>query len=178
MTTQSNWLNCFKYNGHLRFFVIIIFELVLALGQHPNLIITECSESMRPFDLHKARKMKQKFLWCLVLIEQKVLQGIEFLARLDKISQELPCVKILARKILWKTNSPYYFPHIHFFADYKPTRISREQRIRIKRGRQPGATRTACVISLGPSSCTVILLHCQQSSMTTCTVLFCKHNSN
>ena len=50
--------------------------------------------------------MKQKFLSCLVLIEQKILQGIEFLARLGKISQELPCVKILARKILWKSNSP------------------------------------------------------------------------
>ena len=55
------------------------------------------NSSLRLFDLHKARKIKQKFLWHLVLIEQKVLQGIEFLARLGKISQELPCVKILAR---------------------------------------------------------------------------------
>ncbi len=56
--------------------------------------------SKRPFDFHKARKTFLLFFQDLLLIEQKVLQGIEFLARLDKTSEELPCVKILARKIL------------------------------------------------------------------------------
>ena len=46
------------------------------------------------------------FLQDLLLIEQKVLQGIQFLARLGKISQELPCMKILARKNLVKIEQP------------------------------------------------------------------------
>ncbi len=62
--------------------------------------------SKRLLDLHKVNKICLKFLWHLALIEQKVLQEIGFLARLYKISQELPCVKILVRKILWKSNSP------------------------------------------------------------------------
>ncbi len=54
----------------------------------------------RPFDFHKAHKTILLFLQDLLLIEQKVLQGTDFLAGFGKTSQELPCVKILARKIL------------------------------------------------------------------------------
>ena len=74
--------------------------------------------TLRPFDLRKAHKTFLLFLQDLLLIEQKVLQGIQFLARLGKISQEYPCVQILARKILQKSNSPFevIYPHFWFAA--------------------------------------------------------------
>ena len=75
---------------------------------------TAIRETVRPFDLRKAHKTFLLFLQDLLLIEQKVLQGIQFLARLGKISQEYPCVQILARKILRKSNSPSFFLCAHF----------------------------------------------------------------
>ncbi len=61
----------------------------------------------RPFDFRKARRLFfYIFLQDLLLIQQKVLQGIEFLARLGKTSEELPRVKILARKNLVKIEQP------------------------------------------------------------------------
>ncbi len=103
LNTFLEWNQHFNLkNLFLCCFVIFMFEASVANATFPESHV----KTLRPFDLHKAHKMKQKFLWHLVLIEQKVLQGIEFLARLGKISQELPCVKILARKILWKLNSP------------------------------------------------------------------------
>ncbi len=39
MTNQSHWLNCFKYNKHLGFFVIIRFELVLTESSGVKLVL-------------------------------------------------------------------------------------------------------------------------------------------
>ncbi len=100
LNTFLEWNQHFNLkNLFLCCFVIFMFEASVANATFPESHV----KTLRPFDLHKAHKMKQKFLWHLVLIEQKVLQGIEFLARFLR-----SCLawKFLQEKILWKSNSP------------------------------------------------------------------------